>query len=159
MLKNRNHGLCLLIAAAVLSSSALSGCKILDFSTGNETAENGFGYLRALSKPADLRITSKNNLKFTRTYRVDLSKTNSEVERPVGDQIDIRSPIQLYSSVPNSYVANDGNLSTVWLNDLTPGSDEYLNRVWNEVLGFLHRRGIGIESTNLGRGRFPPTGS
>ena len=150
MLKNRNHGLCLLIAAAVLSSSALSGCKILDFSTGNETAENGFGYLRALSKPADLRITSKNNLKFTRTYRVDLSKTNSEVERPVGDQIDIRSPIQLYSSVPNSYVANDGNLSTVWLNDLTPGSDEYLNRVWNEVLGFLHRRGIGIESTNLG---------
>lgn len=151
MLKNRNHGLCLLIAAAVLSSSALSGCKILDFSTGNETAENGFGYLRALSKPADLRITSKNNLKFTRTYRVDLSKTDSSAERPVGDQIDIRSPVQLYSSVPNSYVANDGNLSTVWLNDLTPGSDEYLNRVWNDVLGFLSRRGIGIESTDLGQ--------
>ncbi|MGL4205276.1 MAG: outer membrane protein assembly factor BamC [Aeromonadaceae bacterium] len=62
---------------------------------------------------------------------------------PVGDAVDVRSPVQILNLVPGSRAETSGNNVTLWFTarSVTQNVD---NEVWNQLVGFLTRRGIVV---------------
>ena len=67
---------------------------------------------------------------------------------PLGADVDIRTPVQVFTLVPGSRAESDGNGSTLWFTARSV-TQQIDNDIWNEVIAFLRRRGVAIEDMNI----------
>lgn len=133
------------VLAGGMVSLILGGCSS---EMDRRIADNGFGYLEVTPTNKTLVVPKGLDTPVETTdYRIP-PLANGRKNTPLGADVDVRSPAQVFPVVPGSKAETDGQNITLWFTARSV-TQQIDNDIWNEVIGFLNRRGIAIQDTDV----------
>lgn len=134
-----------MLVAGSLVTLMLVGCSS---EADRRQADRGFDYLDV--KPVTKPFVVPSGLDspgFVTEYRIP-ALAAGVANSPLGADVDVRTPMQVFPLVPGSRAEPDGKGMTLWFTARSV-TQQIDNDIWNEVIGFLRRRGIAIEDMNV----------
>lgn len=140
MHKHNNNTLPALWMLGLVGASLLAGCGSV---AERKQANHDFDYLDAklVTKPFQIP-TGLQTPAYGSEYKIPLLAP-AVSKGALGEAVDVRSPVQILNLVPGSRAEVAGNNVTLWFTarSVTQNVD---NEVWNQLVGFLTRRGIVV---------------